>query len=745
MSLQLEKSDPGVNLPYTADPYCYVRRKTRVVRVGDIGVGGDNPIRVQSMTTTDTMDTEGTIAESIRLVEAGCEIVRITTPTAKDAENLKNIRAGLEARGVRVPLVADIHFNPNAAMEAAKWADKVRINPGNFADAKKFAVLEYTDDEYQRELERLELKFKPLLLRCTQLGRSIRIGTNHGSLSDRIMNRFGDTPEGMVESALEFTMIAERYDFHDLIFSMKASNPKVMIQAYRLLAARLDAQGLNYPFHLGVTEAGNGEDGRIKSAIGIASLLEDGIGDTIRVSLTEDPENEIPVALRIARRYTPVASHLLELGKVTEPMPGLVATEWPQPQTENLPPLPDPRDPYHFTRRETSEVQLGKVKIGGENVPQVIAALTDGRMTQAQKAAHGAGRVLTLAAGSKPKTAKLAPGEPDVYLVYEAEAKMSGGQAVAKKVAIAKTIPTLKQPLIALVENEAEAKAVLDAGADGLYFEVGNVADTQAALRLVAGQAQMAGNKPLFIHATNQQDLAHELEAVANHAFTGVETLVKAAQICASENATNLILSLSGRSAAYTLRANRLLAARLQEKELKYPIYLAVLPYSADTPSVASDDLLIDASLAIGALLTDGIGDAVSIDYMGQTRLTSEQEVQLAFNILQAAGSRSSKADFIACPSCGRTLFDLQSTTERIKLRTGHLVGVKIAVMGCIVNGLGELADADFGYMGGAPDKVNLFVGKTCVEKGVPTERATDRLVEIIKEHGRWIEPDEQD
>ena len=393
-----------------ADPYGYRRRKTRVVMVGDVAIGGDNPIRVQSMTTTDTLDTEGTVAEAIRLVETGCEIVRITTPTAKDAENLRNIRAELEKRGVRVPLVADIHFNPSAAMEAAKWADKVRVNPGNFADAKKFAIVNYTYDEYQRELERIEQKFKPLLLRCKELGRSIRIGTNHGSLSDRIMNYYGDTPEGMVESALEFTLIAEKYDFHELIFSMKASNPKVMIQAYRLLAARLDALGLNYPFHLGVTEAGNGEDGRIKSAIGIGSLLEDGIGDTIRVSLTEDPEFEIPVALRIARRYTPVAPELLAKARITDALPLAPASQWPAP-VEGLPTLPDYRDPYHYTKRPTTDLVIGKALVGSEHLPQVAADLA--AFPAELREAKGAGRVLKMAGGTVSGHA--APTRPDFY------------------------------------------------------------------------------------------------------------------------------------------------------------------------------------------------------------------------------------------------------------------------------------------------------------------------------------------
>lgn len=732
MSLQLEKDNLNStyrDLPYTADPYRYIRRKTRVVPVGEVGVGGANPIRVQSMTTTDTLDTEGTIAEATRLVEAGCEIVRITTPTAKDAENLKNIKAGLEARGLKVPLVADIHFNPNAAMEAVKWVDKVRINPGNFADAKRFAVLDYTSDEYERELERLEQKFKPLVLRCKELGRSMRIGTNHGSLSDRILNRFGDTPEGMVESALEFALIAERYDYHNLVFSMKASNPKVMIQAYRLLVARLDALGMNYPLHLGVTEAGNGEDGRIKSAIGIGSLLEDGLGDTIRVSLTENPENEVPVALRIVRRYSPVDPHLLQLGGITEPLPLRVASEWPQSDSPAL--LPDLRDPYHFNRLETSVVDFGEtgVKIGGEFVPQVVAPLNQARFEELQKSA---GRALPVAGAAK--ASRGAPTQPDLYSVSPSDS------VLVQELLTFKAAHRAGTGGVVAVKGQAEAEVALTNGAEAISFTVEANSDSPIqwdTLETVIWQAQTAGNKPLFIYATSTEDALAELENAANHRFPVVDALLEAAKLCASEDFYNAILTLDGKSTAYTLRANRLLAARLQEAGLLYPINLL----APRIQTTSGDDLLIDASIALGALLTDGIGNSVEVGYGQDSPLAPDQQVQLAFNVLQAAGARSSKAEFIACPSCGRTLFDLQSTTALIKAHTGHLVGVKIAVMGCIVNGLGELADADFGYMGGAPGKVNLFVGKQCVEKGVDTAQATDRLVQIIKEHGRWVDP----
>jgi (E)-4-hydroxy-3-methylbut-2-enyl-diphosphate synthase len=713
-------------LPYITDPYSYTRRATRTVMVGDVGVGGDNPIRVQSMTTTDTLDTAGTVAETIRLVETGCEIVRITTPTAKDAENLKNIRAELERQGYHhVPLVADIHFNPNAAMEAAKWADKVRINPGNFADAKKFAILEYTYDEYQRELERIEAKFKPLLLRCKELGRSIRIGTNHGSLSDRIMNYYGDTPEGMVESAMEFALIAEKYDFKELIFSMKASNPKVMIQAYRLLAARLDALGMNYPFHLGVTEAGNGEDGRIKSAIGIGSLLEDGIGDTIRVSLTEDPEHEIPVALRLARRYTPVAAGLLAKAAITDATPVPVATEWPQ-VAADAPVLPDARQPYHFNKPETHLIQIGTAHVGGENVPQISADLA-GFPAELAGPTRGAGRALPVF-GAKLKGA---PSRPDFF--------EAGANVTLPENRTART-----EPLNVLLNFEAGyLEAANNQQPDGFAVNISTPFADYCELLTQALDHARSGDAALLVRASVpfENDRA-EIEAAARHFFPAVDLALEAARLAVEKGFEKLVLALSARTVAYTLRSNRLLGTRLQEAGYTFPVQIIAPEID---PSAHLDEHFINAAIATGALLTDGIGSVLKIANHDRGNLRAAEAVQLGYNILQAAGARSSKAEFIACPSCGRTLFNLQETTERIKARTSHLVGVKIAVMGCIVNGLGELADADFGYMGGAPGKVNLFVGKECLEKGVPTEQAVDRLVDLIKSHGRWIEPEEEE
>jgi (E)-4-hydroxy-3-methylbut-2-enyl-diphosphate synthase len=564
-------------------------------------------------------------------------------------------------------------------------------------------------------------------LLCKERGVSIRIGTNHGSLSDRIMNYFGDTPEGMVESALEFALIAEKYDFHNLIFSMKASNPKVMVQAYRLLAARLDAMSLNYPFHLGVTEAGNAEDGRIKSAIGIGSLLEDGIGDTIRVSLTEDPEYEIPVALRLARRYTPIEQSWLDLSQITDFSPVAPASQWPQPSAaSSTEELLDNRDPFHYKKLEARLLEIDGVALGGENVPQVVATLATTRQEELLHKAHGAGRSLVMAAQPKRKP----EGEADLFL-YPLE-------GIDKLKDLKKGAGT-PLPILVTVQNVDQAQTALENGADALQFST--IAPlTQVAQQEIESIAQLSVKQqsPLWLKVVSSEAEA-ELQALSQHQFKEVATLLQLVESCRAQGQEQLVLALGLQTTAYTLRSYRLLAARLQERGWNYPVHLvAPMAYRIAHP----DDVTTDASIALGGLLIDGIGSSVEIAYPDGSQLTALQESQLAFNILQAAGARSSKAEYIACPSCGRTLFDLQSTTERIKAQTKHLVGVKIAIMGCIVNGLGELADADFGYMGGAVGKVNLFVGKECVEKGVPTDIADHRLIELIKEHGRWVEPE---
>jgi (E)-4-hydroxy-3-methylbut-2-enyl-diphosphate synthase len=584
---------------YCPDPWLYQRRLTREVKVGNVGVGGDNPIRVQSMLTCDTMDTETCIQQTVDLVNVGCEIVRITAPTVKDAKNLQSIKQGLLARGYDVPIVADIHFKPEAALEAAHWVEKVRINPGNYADSKKFAVKEYSDEQYQEELERIRGRFTPLVKLCQERGISIRIGTNHGSLSDRIMNRYGDTPLGMVESALEFARIARELGYHDFIFSMKASNPKVMICAYRLLVSRLYAEGpdWNYPLHLGVTEAGDGEDGRIKSAIGIGSLLADGLGDTIRVSLTEDSVHEIPVAQALVAPYNTVNAFNADTPA--------------RPHANTL-----PFDPFHFEKRETEKIHVNEVDLGGEELIRVAISRAN-----FEKIAH--------------KVDNMGDFKPEIVV------EDSGVFAVDPR-------------------DDAKIAAI------------------------------NSNPEPCLVTVSDQTDLP-------------------------------------------TITAFRLLAAQLQKR---HSILLK------DTLAPSSDaekdfvQTLLESATNLGALICDGIGDAILV----QGEPAPGQSLRLAYNVLQAAGSRIFKTDYVACPSCGRTLFNLQTTTGRIKAATTHLKGVKIAIMGCIVNGPGEMADADFGYVGGAPGKVNLYVGKTAVKFNIPEAEAVDRLVDLIKEHGRWVE-----
>ena len=598
---------------YCSNPLQYHRRATREVKVGNVGIGGDNPIRVQSMITCDTMDTDASIQQTIELADAGCEIVRITAPTVKDSRNLEHIVKGLRERGCNVPIVADIHFKPDAAMEAAKWVEKVRINPGNYADSKKFVIREYTDEQYAAELNRIRDRFSPLVELCKARGIAMRIGTNHGSLSDRILNRYGDTPLGMVESALEFARIARDLDYHDFVFSMKASNPKVMIAAYRLLVARLNELGpdWNYPLHLGVTEAGEGEDARIKSSIGIGSLLADGIGDTIRVSLTEDSPHEIPVANALIENIGKTsASQLSTLNSHLS------------------------FDPFSYQRRATEKIERDGVKLGGDELIRVVV-----RQANFDKIAHKIDRM----------------GDYKPEIVYE----------------------------------DANIVAI-------------DPRDEEAITKLNAQQSAQ------FVTVTDEIDLP-------------------------------------------VIAAIRLLAAKLHAR---HPILLKdVFSCRASVSDANQNDgvsqkrptdflqTLLTASTNIGSLLCDGIGDAILV----QGEEAPGQALRLSYNILQAAGSRIFKTDYVACPSCGRTLFNLQTTTAKIKAATLHLKGVKIAIMGCIVNGPGEMADADFGYVGGAPGKVNLYVGKTAVKFNIPEAEAVDRLKDLIREHGKWMEPARQE
>jgi (E)-4-hydroxy-3-methylbut-2-enyl-diphosphate synthase len=619
---------------YCSNPLQYHRRATRKVKVGNVGIGGDNPIRVQSMITCDTMDTEASIQQTMELADAGCEIVRITAPTVKDARNLEYIAKGLRERGCDVPIVADIHFKPEAAMEAAKWVEKVRINPGNYADSKKFVIREYTDEQYTAELNRIRERFSPLVELCKTRGIAMRIGTNHGSLSDRILNRYGDTPLGMVESALEFARIARDLDYHDFVFSMKASNPKVMIAAYRLLVARLnelDAQEAakgrggspeppgqlgsiappwNYPLHLGVTEAGEGEDARIKSAIGMGSLLADGIGDTIRVSLTEDSPHEIPVAKALIENIDKTSN-----------------------AQRRRPNVHLPFDPFSYQRRATEKIERDGFKLGGDELIRVVV-----RQANFDKVAHKIDRM----------------GDYKPEIVYE------------------------DANIIAIDPRDDETIAKLNMQQSAQFVTVTDEIDFPeiAAFRLLA--AKLHARHPILL-----KDV-------------------------------------------FCCRASVSDANQKDGVSQKRPTNFL--------------ETLLTASTNIGSLLCDGIGDAILV----QGEEAPGQALRLSYNILQAAGSRIFKTDYVACPSCGRTLFNLQTTTAKIKAATSHLKGVKIAIMGCIVNGPGEMADADFGYVGGAPGKVNLYVGKTAVKFNIPEAEAVDRLKDLIREHGKWIEPAQQ-
>jgi (E)-4-hydroxy-3-methylbut-2-enyl-diphosphate synthase len=651
--------------------------------VGDVGIGGDHPIRVQSMTTTDTQDTAATVAQVVQLAEAGCEIVRVTAPSIRDAENLANIKRELLRNGVRTPIVADIHFAPNAAMIAALHVEKVRINPGNFADKKKFAVREYSDAEYAGEIERAAARFRPLVRRCKELGRALRIGTNHGSLSDRIMNRFGDTPHGMVESALEFLDVCEDEGFFDVVFSMKSSNAQVAIQAYRLLAARLEERAPGrpgYPFHVGVTEAGDAEEGRIKSAIGIGALLEDGIGETIRVSLTEHPKHEVPVARALARRCA--ARFARAPAEVADP--GAPFTD----------------DPIAHARRATRSCGVAGFEIGGGHPVRVEVDL---------------GPVPTDVAAAARALAGALERASDVQcegLVVEVFDPGAGERLARFAQALAAA--GLGVPLAVRVEA-------------GFAF-----AAAEAAKRLVVAVGVLVPDERLAAAAKEAVGAGVAVEWELRGRLGEMAALVDRA--LAASSAAGLEDLLVSADAELPVHAVRLVAARLRARgAADVPI---VLRHRRD-PADADETALIAAAVDVGAPLCDGIGDAVA--------LAGEEDparaVRTAYRILQGARLRTSWTEFISCPSCGRTLFDLEETSARIKSRTEHLRGVKIAIMGCIVNGPGEMADADFGYVGSGPGAVNLYVGKELVARNVPTSEADDRLVALIREHGRWVDP----
>ncbi|MBI4625277.1 MAG: (E)-4-hydroxy-3-methylbut-2-enyl-diphosphate synthase [Verrucomicrobia bacterium] len=662
--------------PYCASRFHTVRRRTLEVKVGGVGVGGGNPIRLQSMTTSDTQDLAATVQQSIALAEVGCEIVRITAPNVAAARCLREIRRQFTAAGFGpVPLVADIHFLPGAAMEAVEHVEKIRVNPGNYADKKKFAVREYSDADYDAELQRLHAAFSPLVQRCRELGRALRIGTNHGSLSDRIMNRYGDTPLGMVESALEFLRIAESHSYRQIILSMKSSNPKVMIQAYRLLVERMAREDMHYPLHLGVTEAGDGEDGRIKGAIGIGSLLLDGLGDTIRVSLTEDSVYEIPVARAIADKAMAL---------------------WDR--------APDARgadsiDPYQFARRATNLLRCtDAIAVGPDQPPRVI--------------------VRTGAVDELP-----------AIIPQLAAPKLKDTPAEGVLVAIdsAGALARLPEPAPAFYVLELAPSltlAQLQTGAGALRR------GTMLLKKFGAGDAAaLAGFAPL---ARGHGCMVAAEIAPADFAALG-DTLRQL-----GDRDFVFTLAATPATAGHAAGGYRQLAEELRRLESRAPIWIRNTAATAVHGDNSFLSKLLEASLLSGALLCDGIGDFISIETEGD----GVRATRLAYNVLQGAGARISKTEFVACPSCGRTLFDLQTTTQRIRAQTGHLKGVKLAIMGCIVNGPGEMADADFGYVGGAPGKINLYVGKNCVQYNIPQAEADARLIALIKEHGRWIAPE---
>lgn len=613
--------------------------------MGNIGIGGENPIRIQSMTITNTLDTAATIAETLRLVEAGCELVRITTPSIKEAENLQNIKDGLRQQGCEVPLIADIHFTPNAAEVAAQIVEKVRINPGNYTDRKKFKIAEYTDKAYQQEIDKIHKKITPLIRICKRYNTTMRIGVNHGSLSDRIMSRYGDTPLGMVESGLEFVRICEQENFHDIVLSMKSSNPIVMVQASRLLAAKLIERGTIYPIHLGVTEAGEGEDGRIKSAIGIGTLLEDGIGDTIRVSLTENPENEIPVARAIARRHTKKYDHT----KIKDIDEEIV-------------------DPYQFKRRDSVKIE----NIGDKNPPRIIIDLSRlGEFTNAEFADIG-------------------------YKLQNDKWNLS--DQAADYIFIGNNDINIEIPgSLSVIQNIAEWK------------QRENIYPLLMENDYINGNYQLSDKLNfIMVNSNNIND--------------------KLFDRLADDDTVVIVLETDNKHGA---AEQRRFIFELIRKRIKNPVIIK-REYKIQT----AKELLIDSSIDVGSLLIDGLIDGIWLDAIHSPQAIN----QISFGILQATRSRITKTEYISCPSCGRTQFDLQEITAKIRKETEHLKGVKIGIMGCIVNGPGEMADADYGYVGTGKGTIALYKGQEVFRRNIPSEEAVSALIDLIKEHGDWVE-----
>ena len=639
------------NSKYCNSLTSYSRRESRVVHIGEIPMGGNHPIRIQSMTTTNTMDTIATVEQSIRMIDAGCEYVRITAPSKKEAENLANIKIELKNRGYETPLIADIHFTPTAAEVAARIVEKVRINPGNFVDRKKFEQIEYTDAEYDGEIQRIRDRFLPLVNICKEYGTAMRIGTNHGSLSDRILSRYGDTPMGMVESALEFLRICRAENYHEIILSMKSSNPLVMVQAYRLLVNRMDAEGMDYPLHLGVTEAGEGEDGRIKSALGIGTLLEDGLGDTIRVSLTEEPEYEIPVAKTLVDRYKNRSTHD-EIPEIDQ----------------------NPILPFEYNPRKTHTV----LNIGGENVPRVI-------------------NDLNLLDEVTPKTLSELG-----YNYFEKEDKWGISDVACD---------------------------FIDIGKKEINFEIpGTLGIIQA--YSVWKNSKKDRHYPFldldqYMDGTDFHPQLNLLYMTLPQLTDGVISKIK--------NDSTIVL-FSDTYNEHGMAEQRRMFVKLMNGGCTSPVIIGCA-YG----DLSTEDLQVYASTDMGALMVDGLGDGV---YIAAERCGLLSTVNgTAFGVLQASRTRITKTEYISCPSCGRTLFDLQETTARIRSRTEHLKGVKIGIMGCIVNGPGEMADADYGYVGTGVGKITLYKGQEVVSKNMPSEEADEALIQLIKDHGDWVEP----
>lgn len=661
----------------------YSRYKTRVVTIGDVPLGGDNPIRIQSMTTTDTMNTLATVEQSIRMIDAGCEYVRITAPSLKEAQNLKNIKDELRKRGYTAPLIADIHFTPNAAELAARLVEKVRVNPGNYADKKKFETIEYSDYEYEAEMERIRERFTPLVKICKEYGTAMRIGTNHGSLSDRILGRYGDTPLGMVESALEFLRICEDSKYYNIVLSMKASNTQVMVQAYRLLILKMQELGMNYPLHLGVTEAGDGEDGRIKSAVGIGALLEDGIGDTIRVSLTEDPEFEIPVAKALVRRVESLKLESLKLADSQK------SKNLSNPKLDKL---KLNYNPYEYKRRETDEI----ANFGGHNVPRVIADYS-------QRDGIEAASLFSVGYQYSVPTDKWTITEQACDYVYVGDNvtrfEIPGTLGLIYNRRVWESLSNQSEcyPLFTFEDfNKIKVRS------DKLNFVTVTIDDILQ----------------LYHNIYSKKDIP--FEEILNHEYKRCKLVL-----------------IFETSKEHGMAEQRRMFMELQKRKINVPVII-----KRNYKKMKDEDFQLYAAADMGALLLDGFADGVMLSYQRPQNKGCDQRLinSTSFGLLQATRMRISKTEYISCPSCGRTLFDLQETTAKIRERTDHLKGVKIGIMGCIVNGPGEMADADYGYVGTGPGKITLYQGKQVVERNIDEDKAVDSLISLIKKGGDWVD-----